>query len=319
MDFFFVDYRDPIAGLIVLVALVFVVALSHFFYRIFANKDEKQQLENFVKKFEIDSSHKNLLRSSNFDINALLFLASVFTKSGEFEKASEIYLIALEKTKDKNQREKIFLDLARLYFKAGFLERSKESLMQCLSIRARNKEALKLLKTVFIKLKLYNEVLNILESLSELGEDSKDEINFITILNMHEKSIPNEKKNFVNLDYSDASKRFLYQYYNIYEKQELINIIDLLYFKKELVDDEKFDEFFYALGLKQPDENYDFKDKHLKMLYILKKAKFKAKLDFSYLCTSCKSHMPLFFYHCPLCYEFGKCMILYEVKSDEED
>ena len=316
MDFFFVDYRDPIAGLIVLVALVFVVALSHYFYRLFANKDERQKLEDFVKKFEIDSSQQTLLKG--FDISTLLFLASVFAKSAEFQKASEIYIMALEKTKNKEQREKIFLDLAKLYFKAGFLERSKDSLMQSLSIRARNKEALKLLKMIYIRLKLYDEVLQILESLAELNEDSKEEMDFIKLLKRHESLALKTEQDFSTLKLNNASKRFLYEKYGLYKEQDLINIIDLLYFKKEVIDDENFKEFFYANALKALPKDYKFKDKNFKMLYILKNANFKARMDFSYLCTSCKSYTPLFFYHCPFCYEFSKCTIMYEVKSEED-
>lgn len=315
MDFFFVEYRDPITGLIVLVALVFIVALSHYVWRIFANKDERQKLEEFVKKFEIASVHEELLRGSNFNLSSLLFLALVFTKSGEFEKAAQIYLIALEKTKDKNEQEEIFLELSKLYFKAGFLEKSKNVLLQALQIRPRNKEALKLLKTIYIKLKLYDDALQALLCLFELGEDTKEEENFIKILLMKEK---NADLNFAKIkDKGKMLKRFVYQNFKHYEKQELENIIDLLYFNKDLIEDKNFDEFFYAISLKEAPQNFSFTNSNFKMLYILTRANFKARLDFSYFCSSCKTQLPLFFYHCPFCYEFGTCAILYEVKNDE--
>ncbi|EAH4535290.1 tetratricopeptide repeat-containing protein, partial [Campylobacter jejuni] len=101
MDFFFVEYRDPLVGLIILTILVFVVAVANYIWKIFANKDEEQKLEKFIKKFEMDNAHKELLRNSSLSFGNLSFLAEIFTKSGEFEKATQIYLIALEKCKDK--------------------------------------------------------------------------------------------------------------------------------------------------------------------------------------------------------------------------
>ncbi|EAL4098630.1 hypothetical protein K5I93_001810, partial [Campylobacter jejuni] len=157
MDFFFVEYRDPLVGLIILTILVFVVAVANYIWKIFASKDEEQKLEKFIKKFEMDNAHKELLRNSSLSFGNLSFLAEIFTKSGEFEKATQIYLIALEKCKDKQEREFIFLSLAKVYFKAGFLERAKEVLLQALKLRPRNIQALKLLKIVYLKLRSYKE------------------------------------------------------------------------------------------------------------------------------------------------------------------
>ena len=173
MDFFFVEYRDPLVGLIFLTILIFIVALTNYIWRLYASKDEEQKLEKFIKKFEINSSHKNLLRDSSLSLANLSFLADIFTKSGEFEKATQIYLIALEKNKDKNKQEFIFLSLAKVYFKAGFLEKSKEVLQEALKLRPRNIEALKLLKIVLLKLRSYDEILNLLECLFELNVDRK--------------------------------------------------------------------------------------------------------------------------------------------------
>ena len=99
------------------------------------------------------------------------------------------------------------------------------------------------------------------------------------------------------------------------------NLVDLLYknLKPLNLDDEEYYEFFYALSLVDKKEGFQFKNSHLKMLKILKDNGFKARLDFSYLCLECKNLMPLFFYHCPVCYEFNRCKILFEVKNDEEN
>jgi len=321
MDFFFVEYRDPLVGLIFLGILIFVVALANYMWSFFASKDEEQKLENFIKKFELDNTHKDILKSKALSLENLIFLAEIFTKSGEFEKATQIYLISLDKTKDKNKQEMIFLSLAKVYFKAGFLAKSREVILNALKIRPRNKEALKLLKILYLQLKLYKENLELLECLFELGEDIKDESEFFKALIIQTQNLnPSQKQQeLLKLDFKNnpSLKRWLYEQDMIFEEQELLNIIDLLYKNDGVVNinDENYKEFFCALG--RIDEKLSFKNSSFRMFKILKDNHFKARFEFSYICKECKSVMPLFFYHCPVCYEFGKCFIVYEVKSDE--
>ena len=181
MDFFFVEYRDPIFGLLVLVALVLVVAVAHYAWRNIARKHQKKGLEGFIKKFEIADEHKELLRTQALSLENLRFLAGIFSKSGEFEKAIQIYLIALERARGKG-REAVFYDLAEVYFRAGFLAKSEEVLLNALSLRPRNEKALKLLKIVYLRLKKYDEVLQTLDCLFELGFEVAQEREFVEFL-----------------------------------------------------------------------------------------------------------------------------------------
>lgn len=407
MDFFFVEYRDPMFGLLVLVALVLVVALLHYAWRTLSSKSQKKGLEGFIKKFDIADEHKDLLRASSLSLENLHFLAGIFTKSGEFEKAIQIYLIALEKIKDKGEQEAIFYDLAEVYFRAGFLQRSVEVLLNALNLRPRNEKALKLLKIVYLRLKRYDEVLQSLDALFELGcEVSKERefINVVALKNGAQSGVLGEKnlsvddkrsqnlalnaqnsalksENLANLNLSDLnSKNANSKAKNLknsnsnletsnlnskdlnlnlenststlnlnsknlnstpknsaqnYENNELVKrfllengaeihaefelVIDLLYKGKRAIflDDNAYFELFCAMKLAPKRQNYAFTNPKLKMLEILNDNDFKARLSFSYVCTHCKNQMPLFFYHCPICYEFGGCKILYEVRDDE--
>lgn len=351
MDFFFVEYRDPMFGLLVLVALVLVVAVLHYAWRTLSSKSQKKGLEGFIKKFDIADEHKDLLRASSLSLENLHFLAGIFTKSGEFEKAIQIYLIALEKIKDKDEQEAIFYDLAEVYFRAGFLQRSVEVLLNALNLRPRNEKALKLLKIVYLRLKRYDEVLQSLDALFELGcEVSKERefINVIALKNGAQSGVLGEKnlsiddkrsqnlalksENSVNLNSKDLNST---QSPKNYENNELVKrfllengaeihaefelVIDLLYKGKRAIflDDNAYFELFCAMKLTPKRQNYAFTNPKLKMLEILNDNDFKARLSFSYVCTHCKNQMPLFFYHCPICYEFGGCKILYEVRDDE--
>ncbi|AHK76099.1 CDC27 family protein [Campylobacter coli] len=325
MDFFFVEYRDPLVGLIILTILVFVVAVANYIWKIFANKDEEQKLEKFIKKFEMDNAHKELLRNSSLSFGNLSFLAEIFTKSGEFEKATQIYLIALEKCKDKQEREFIFFALAKVYFKAGFLERAKEVLLQALKIRPRNIQTLKLLKIVYLKLRKYKENLELLGCLFELGENVQEEKEFLKALDFLASSLSDEEKKEhilkLQIDNNPMLGRLVFEKYHIFLNQDFSSICDLLYKENKAfnLQNKEYFEFFYALGLIEDEESKDvnFKNSNFKMLKILKENSFKARLEFSYRCTECKSVMPLFFYHCPVCYEFNTCQIIYEVKNNE--
>lgn len=398
MDFFFVEYRDPMFGLLVLVALVLVVALLHYAWRTLSSKSQKKGLEGFIKKFDIADEHKDLLRASSLSLENLHFLAGIFTKSGEFEKAIQIYLIALEKIKDKGEQEAIFYDLAEVYFRAGFLQRSVEVLLNALNLRPRNEKALKLLKIVYLRLKRYDEVLQSLDALFELGCEVSKEREFINVialkngaqsgilasknlsvtnktsqnlalnspnsatksensahLNSNDETLALSSKNAnskaknlknshlnskdlnLNLENSTLNLKDLNstQSPKNYENNELVKrfllengaeihaefelVIDLLYKGKRAIflDDNAYFELFCAMKLAPKRQNYAFTNPKLKMLEILNDNDFKARLSFSYVCTHCKNQMPLFFYHCPICYEFGGCKILYEVRDDE--
>lgn len=410
MDFFFVEYRDPMFGLLVLVALVLVVALLHYAWRTLSSKSQKKGLEGFIKKFDIADEHKDLLRASSLSLENLHFLAGIFTKSGEFEKAIQIYLIALEKIKDKGEQEAIFYDLAEVYFRAGFLQRSVEVLLNALNLRPRNEKALKLLKIVYLRLKRYGEVLQSLDALFELGCEVGKEREFINVIalkngaqsgalgeknlsvddkrsqnlalnaqnsalksensailnssDLNSKNANSKAKNLKilnsNLETSNLNSKDLNlnlensnstlnlnskdlnsapknsaQSLKSYENNELVKrfllengaeihaefelVIDLLYKGKRAIflDDNACFELFCAMKLAPKRQNYTFTNPKLKMLEILNDNDFKARLSFSYVCTHCKNQMPLFFYHCPICYEFGGCKILYEVRDDE--
>lgn len=403
MDFFFVEYRDPMFGLLVLVALVLVVAVLHYAWRTLSSKSQKKGLEGFIKKFDIADEHKDLLRASSLSLENLHFLAGIFTKSGEFEKAIQIYLIALEKIKDKGEQEAIFYDLAEVYFRAGFLQRSVEVLLNALNLRPRNEKALKLLKIVYLRLKRYDEVLQSLDALFELGCEVSKEREFINVIalkngaqsgalgekilsvddkrsqnlalnaqnsalksensanlnssDLNSKNANSKAKNLKNLnsnlETSNLNSKDLHlnlenststlnlkdlnstQSPKNYENNELVKrfllengaeihaefelVIDLLYKGKRAIflDDNAYFELFCAMKLAPKRQNYAFTNPKLKMLEILNDNDFKARLSFSYVCTHCKNQMPLFFYHCPICYEFGGCKILYEVRDDE--
>ena len=297
------DYRDPIVGLIALFALIFVISLIHYCIKLIKQTKDNIEFNNFIKNYEnIDNNYKNILKSANLSFDNLIFIASIFTKCGEFDKAIQTYLIILDKNTNQNNEELVLTELGLLYFKAGFIEKSKEILLKTLNNRPRNKKALITLKTIYFKLQDYKKILEVLTCLFELGDDIRLEKNFIKALIIEKDPNKNTKEKIDQiLQISDDNifiKRLLLQNYNIKSQIPYKYIIDLLYTTDKII---------------------DINDTQIKALNILKNNQINTILHFSYTCSKCKNTLPVFFYHCPICYNFAECQINYEIKINEKN
>ena len=169
MDIFFIEHRDPIFSLIVLFSIVLMIAALSYAWGIFSSKEEKKKIEKFIRKFDsqsaISEQHKQILLSPEVDSQSLSVLGMTFAKNGDFEKAISVYLIALSKVKDKNEKEFILNELGEVYFKAGFLKRADDIFLEALKLSPRNAVALRFLTMIDEKLKNYEEALYALNSI----------------------------------------------------------------------------------------------------------------------------------------------------------
>ena len=134
LENFFLEHRDPLFGLIVLITVILMVAILNYVWGVFSKKDDNEKIEKFIKKFEsvrtLNERHLELLRNLDINSDNLVLLASMLEKNGDFEKAIAMYLIALEKTKLNKEKIYILTNLGKMYFKAGFLKRSEETLLE---------------------------------------------------------------------------------------------------------------------------------------------------------------------------------------------
>ena len=110
LDIFFIEFRDPIFGLVVLVAAVLVIAVFSYAWGVFKSKDEKAEIAGFLKKFGksqgLSDENKQLLINSGADTATMCFLAGTFSKSGYFEKAINVYAVALEQAKNRVAKDR---------------------------------------------------------------------------------------------------------------------------------------------------------------------------------------------------------------------
>jgi len=337
LDIFFIDFRDPIFGLVVLVATVLVIAIFSYIWGVFKSNDEKNEISNFLKKFDksggLSENNKKILQSETVDTATLCFLAGAFSKSGYFEKAISIYLIALSKTNDKKQKEQIFTDLGQVYLKAGFIERAKNVFLEALKISARNQTALKFLTITCEKLKDYKTALESLDALMELGINVKSAVAYekaMIILSQKDKSINQKVDEILELSVDfPALTRMCFEYFiksgadlNEFKSFPPLNqVVDIMYYQNKALNlgDEAYKSLFFIKGLNAEDGNVSL-GFEFDVLKNLNKTNFcNATISFKYVCKNCHNALPIHFYRCPVCNELGSGKIIPNITEASDE
>ncbi|WP_086268783.1 tetratricopeptide repeat protein [Campylobacter sp. P0103] len=330
MDFFFIEYRDPIFGLIVLFSVLLLVAIFSYFWGVFSLKDQKNSIDKFVNKFQsqsnLDQKYQDMLIRLDIDSGSLNALAGIFARSGEFNKAIAIYLIALQKAITKSQKELIFLNLGKAYLKAGFMQRSIEVFLEAIKISPKNIDALSHLGLGFEKLRLHDKSLEVLDVLQEQGVDVAQEIAYTKALKLKNSQMEFEEKvakmaKFAN-DFKLVSRMILELFIINGKDVNLINIkpdlahcLDILYLNDGVLDDDEYKELYGAKGL----NNAQITDFNLNLLKVARDNNLNATLSFSYICKECKGSYPLFFYRCNHCARLGSCAIIPNVIKESDE
>ncbi|WP_086228371.1 tetratricopeptide repeat protein [Campylobacter sp. P0109] len=330
MDFFFIEYRDPIFGLIVLFSVLLLVAIFSYFWGVFSLKDQKNSIDKFVNKFQsqsnLDQKYQNMLIRLDIDSGSLNALAGIFARSGEFNKAIAIYLIALQKAITKSQKELIFLNLGKAYLKAGFMQRSIEVFLEAIKISPKNIDALSHLGLGFEKLRLHDKSLEVLDALQEQGVDVAQEIAYTKALKLKNSQMEFEQKvakmaKFAN-DFKLVSRMILELFIINGKDVNLINIkpdlahcLDILYLNDVVLDGDEYKELYSAKGL----NNAQITDFNLNLLKVARDNNLNATLSFNYICKECKGSYPLFFYRCNHCARLGSCAIIPNVIKESDE
>ncbi len=173
MNTFFIEFRDPLFGIIVFFALIFVITFFSYWYGRYRRKEDYRHLDRFLKQFRSPPSQKELkvlINGGELSEKTWLLLAHSYSKNGDFEKSIEIYNEILKSSDKSNYRDTMFL-LGKTYFKAGFLERAKQIFLEILKNNPRTPQALNALLLVYEYMRDYNSALEVLEPLEELNKD----------------------------------------------------------------------------------------------------------------------------------------------------
>ena len=171
MNTFFIEFRDPLFGVIVFFILLFVLSFMSYWWGRYKAAREHRDLESFLGKFESLDEREGLgeqVHTNSLSSESWLMLSQSFEMRGNYEKSVEIYHALLSKHRDPLFQKEVLLLLARSYFKAGFLERSRQTCLQLLQNNPRTPAALHLLILIYEYLQQYDKALEVMESLIEL-------------------------------------------------------------------------------------------------------------------------------------------------------
>jgi lipopolysaccharide biosynthesis regulator YciM len=302
-----ISYSNPLFSIIVFLLIIAITIIITNFLGSLKEKNRIKHLKEFIDKFEFlnDKEIKTVLKNE-VSINALFLLAMAFEKEGNYEKSLNIYLAILENV-NKNEKFDVLQKVAKVYFQAGFLHKSREALLEILRSKPRNKEALKLLLIVDDKLKNYDEMENIIEIFEELEVDVEKEKCYILF-----------KKALFEMD----KKRLK----ELYKKHACLKRSYILYLiqsnPKEVFDEVKEDDVYEMIDIFYNYESLPVKNNALIQIKAAKKElettmkspifelevlkylpKGLADLEFEYICQNCKHIYPIYDERCPNCKE----------------
>lgn len=330
MDYLPFDYRDPLYGIILLFAIVFIIHISNYWARFFKKREDENRIKKFVKNIEISanfSEYKDLILKKDLPIESIILMALSYERSGEFDKAIEIYLTLLEKVKDTQEKQYLLTLLGKCYYKAGFLYKSKDILLTTLKLNPKNEEALTYLISILENLREYDKAIEVLDVLEMMMGDLEEKKLYFKVSSILHSNLDDEQKVQKVIELGTKNRivqRKLFEYVlnrDIKIPKEILihfdfnNLIDLIWeMDKKYFDRDFIEQIPLLQQIYTAKKKYDLATKsenfELNILIKLKDEKeCKADLSFTYTCKRCKNIFPLYFYRCPVCKNIDSTII----------
>lgn len=320
MDSFFIEYRDPLFSIIILVCIIFIISFANYWWGIFKSKEEKSNIEKFIKRFEIvkdQDAFKDMLNLFETSLESLVILARSHIKSGDFETAIHIYLIALDQVKNITQKRYILSELGQAYFKAGFLKRSSEAFLESLKLSPRDTVSLKYLTVCYEMLKSYDHAIETLNALEELGVDVKTQKAYIKAKRIYEDTSIDtdervEKLKSLKGEFKQVGRMVIEYKYSRgilsikdFEDVDPAMVFDLVWATQGIDFGSLKEALYQSIAAAKGDKNAKEHSGifELEVLERLHQIGYeKASLNFEFTCKECKHTFPIFFYRCPNCH-----------------
>ncbi len=321
MSTFFIEFRDPLFGIIIFFILVFMISISSYWWTKYSNKEKNKSLDKFLKDLKQTPSvaeMQNLISKGSLSIKSWMLLASLYAKNGDFEKSIEIYNELLKVDDGNNTRELMFL-LGRTYFKAGFLERAKQIFLNILKNNPRTPEALKYLLLVYEYMRDFDSAFEVLEPLDELEHDIELDAHYLRAMKLlSDHTIQDDAKveQLIEIYKKDGDltylifeyifrtdPQFAWKNFDGCKGEKLIDILWSLDASKldlDIISKNSFlKELYTARGdIKEVTKSTIFE---LDVLINLEK-RANATLSFEYICDGCKQVFPFSFSRCSSCH-----------------
>jgi len=337
------EYRDPLYGIIIFTALIFIVTFLNYWWGIFKKREQSIHLGRFLQQYELSSDNRHLnklLSTASIPAKSLQLLASAYYNSGEYEKSIDIYRTLLKRPETPHEKKLILLQLGKTYFKAGFMQRSKETLIELLRLYPRTPEALMHLMIIYERLKSYDKALEVLEPLQMQKEGlDKDALYLMMMKTVHDNTLSIEKKTVELLKLYMKYNRFHRLVINFlfnsnnhsaweYLNEDILqNLTDILWNLHE--SQLNFDtiakysylrELFSAKGYDTHASQSDTFELNV-LIGLKNNNSCSADLQFEYLCDECKNVFPFSFHRCPNCLQVDtlRCELILSRAKYEED
>ena len=335
MNTFFIEFRDPLFGVIIFFILVFIITISSYWWTKYTNKEKVKSLDKFLqdlKQIPTTKEMHSLMSEGSLSEKSWMLLAGLYSKNGDFEKSIEIYNELLKVNNTQNTIELMFM-LGKTYFKAGFLERAKQIFLNILKNNPRTPEALRYLLLVYEYMRDFDSAFEVLEPLDELKLDIELDAHYLRAMKLlSDNTIECDEKAIQLLDIYKKDADLTYM---VFEYLFRVNpslawknfdgsrgklLIDILWsLKREKLDldiiskNSFLKELYTARGdIQEVSKSNIFE---LDVLINLQN-KTNATLSFEYICDNCKQVFPFAFHRCSSCHAIDTIGIEYAlVKS----
>lgn len=346
MDGLFLEYKDPLFGIIVFFLLIFTVSFLTYTYGAYKEKNARAEYRKLMERFELgtlkEEDYIHLYTTYNLPFDSILLLASTFIHKGKYNKAISVYLALLEHVEDRVKKEELLELLGSTYFKGGFLQRSKEIFLKILKFSPRNENALQHLLLINEKLKSFDEVQEVIDVLGELKHDISKEQVYIKALQILNDALTDfDKKSHQLFELYKQNPlieklvvQFLLQFnkplfWSHLEEFTLKNCEDLLWNQAfedldldKIQQHPKLQEIYSAKGYIQDIKQSDNFEMNILIQLANCQEKAKVDLNFEYICKKCKALHPIYESRCPHCHNiltFNTKAYLTKKHSHEEN
>lgn len=354
MDFLAsIEYRDPLFGIMIFIFCIGLVSLFAYYWNYLISKRQQNSLSKFVESFDyigFDKEAQEFLALSPNPTPSLLFMAKMYQKSANYEKAIRLYVALLDSIQNPVDKVPILESLGLVYEKAGFPLRAKEIYLEILHYYPRNALVLKTLIKTYEKLNLFQDALSALDCLEEIESGTglyRRYLKTKILISSQRKSEESAQKLLIILKeevllarlilgfFKDFYPTLFWDCLNIVPQDSLLELQDMLWnLKSEAIPQSILKELrnvpttpqgrilkdiFEAKGILP----LSFSQKttfELETICLLRTHKtFQGDLGFHYQCKSCKATTPLPFEHCPYCEGLLtlKTLIFLKEKQDE--
>ncbi len=331
MNNLYIETRDPLFGIIVFFALIFVITFFSYWWGRYKAKDDTKYLDDFIKNLNTipsDDDISKIIHEGTISNRSWYILAHSYIQQGHYDKAIEIYQSIIEIEKDTHQQQHTAILLGQAYFKAGFLERSKELFLKILQHAPRTPDALYSLLLVYDRLKEYKKALDVLEPLHELDHNIEHEQRYLAcayLLQRDDVSIEEKQQQLLTIYQEHRQLSYLiFDYlfrtdatlaWRHLQASEYLRISDILWnlpqekLSKETIRSNRYlQELFSAKGVVSLTDTSDIFELDILIKLHRCGSAEKVSLQFEYLCEKCKHLFPFAFHRCPNCHAIDSVM-----------